>query len=97
MAVEQATSAKQTTEYLILYHIPEQTGQGWQVLADTEGEDTVIVHKGADAAKKHAVLNEPTLRSLAEQGGIEIVAVPLRSWQPTPVKLVPREPELKFG
>lgn len=92
-----ATTARQTTDYLILYRIPEQTGQGWQILANDEGEDEVVTHKGSEPAQKHAVLHYPMLRDLAEQGGIEVAAVPARSFKPVPVRLVPREPELKFG
>ena len=96
----QRSKAAVTTAYVVLYRIPGQADAGWQELGDPEdaNEKFIVKSRGREQAIRDALRLHTTLKSMTEtETGIHIWPVPVRSYEPLPVRLVPREPELKIG
>lgn len=92
-------TAQNPTPYIVLFQLPEQSGQGWSVLGSENGDDDFIVtSRGAEQAIRDALKLSPTLKGMAEsEAGVTVLPVPQRSYKPVPVRLVPQAPVIKIG
>lgn len=90
------TKDKTTTTYVILHRVNGESG--WDDTLPGGGLIVTAEGVGAASAIKAALKDNDDLATLAQQGeGIEVLAIPARSYNPTPVRLVPREPVIKVG
>lgn len=92
------SEAKIVTPYVLLVRSHRDPASSWSEVRDDHGEPVTVYSRGSEQCVRDALKLLPDLAVQAQaDDGIQVLAVPARSFKPLPVRVVAQEPIIKIG